>query len=48
MKKYIQLDMYVLTLNQQDVVSTSGFLGGEEDTDGFGNPADPDPANFGD
>ena len=40
MKQYIQLDMYVLTLKEQDVVRTSGFLGKEEDTDGFGNPND--------
>lgn len=40
MKQYIQLDMYVLTLKEQDVVRTSGFLGKEEDNDGFGNPND--------
>ena len=51
MKKYTKLDMYVLTFNKQDVITTSGFVGGEEDTDGFGNPNnnndDTDPANFG-
>lgn len=38
MKKYIQLEMNVLTLKVHDVITTSGFLGGEEDTSGFGNP----------
>ena len=46
MKKYIQLDMNVLTLNKQDIVTASGFWGNEEDTDGFGNPADPDLTHF--
>ena len=50
MKKYIQLDMYVLTLKEQDVVRTSnGFFGdiNEGDEDGFGNPnGDTDPAHF--
>ena len=46
MKKYIQLEMYVLTLNEQDVITTSGFWGGEDNNDGFGpNPA-PNPTNF--
>lgn len=45
MKKYIQLDMYVLTLKEQDVVTTSGFLGGEGgDTEGFG-PNTPNTEN---
>ena len=48
MKKYITLDMDVLTLNKQDVITTSpGFIGNEEDTDGFGpNPNDGDLQNF--
>ena len=49
MKTYNKLDMYVLTFTKQDVITTSGgFLGGEEDENGFGNPNDPDPVNFGD
>ena len=48
MKKYIQIEMQILTFGSQDVIRTSGFLGGEEDGDGFGNPnGDTDPANFG-
>ncbi len=49
MKKYIQPDMYILALKQQDVITTSpGFLGGEEDNDGFGNPNTEaaNPTNF--
>ena len=38
MKKYIQLEMDVLTLKAQDVITASGFLGGEEDSNGFENP----------
>ena len=38
MKKYIQLEMDVLTLKAQDVITASGFFGGEEDSNGFENP----------
>ena len=48
MKKYTQIEVYILSLKAQDVITASGFMGGEEDEDGFGNPnGETDPAQFG-
>lgn len=41
MKKYQELDVEILLVNMQDVVTTSpGFIGNEDD-DGFGDPNAP-------
>ena len=43
MKKYYEVEIELVSLQVQDVVTASGFMG-ETDGDGFGNPngnADP-------
>ena len=48
MKKYAQIEVYILSLKAQDVITASGFFGEDGDEDGFVNPnGDTDPANFG-
>ena len=37
MKKYTELEIELVLLQRQDVVTMSGF-GGEPDDDGFGDP----------
>ena len=41
MKKYVEFEMELVTLTAQDIVTLSGFEGGDVD---FGNPNDVDPA----
>lgn len=44
MKKYAQIEVYILSLKAQDVITASGFFGEDGDEDGFGNPNnDADP-----
>ena len=40
MKKYIELEMELIVLQAQDVVTLSVF-DGVDDSEGFGNPNDP-------
>ena len=40
MKKYIELDMELIVLQAQDVVTMSGFHGADDE---FGNPNEADP-----
>lgn len=35
MKKYIELEMELIVLQVQDIVTVSGIFDGEEDNDGF-------------
>ena len=35
MKKYIELEMELIVLQAQDIVTASGEFDGEEDNDGF-------------
>ena len=48
MKKYIELEIELIVLQEQDIItgSTSGGFNGETDNDGFGNPNDNQVGGF--
>ena len=48
MKKYIELEIELIVLQEQDIItnSVSGAFDGEVDSDGFGNPNDNQVGGF--